>query len=69
MIFQPYFLILYVYVCVQFIGTTHFKIGSVLKEADAAGSRKTSYNGMGANTSGLHIERAFFVTVRLRSPV
>ena len=29
------------YVCVRFIGTTHFKIGSVLREEDAAGSRET----------------------------
>ena len=36
-IFQPG---LYFSMCIRFIGTTRFKIGSVLREAGAAGSRK-----------------------------
>ena len=69
-IFQPgpYFSMC---MCVRFMGTIRFKIGSVLREADAAGSREMSIMvDMGANTSGksLYIKSAFFATVRLRSP-
>ena len=60
------------YVGVLFIGTTRFKIGSVLREAGAADNRAMSYKGIWGQ---IHLVKVcalkvlFFATARLRSPV